>query len=198
MEKLFDPFFSTKFTGRGLGLPVVMGIVKAHEGAVTVESRPGQGATFRVFLPVTAEEPLQARKAEPVVSRAVEEQGLVLLVEDEPMVRNTAQRMLRHIGYEVIEAADGAEAVEVFRQHQEQIRCVLCDLTMPRMDGWETLEALRKLATNIPVILASGYDEARVMAGKHPDQPQVFLHKPYALADLKAALAAALKEPVRA
>ena len=198
IEKLFEPFFSTKFTGRGLGLPVVMGIVKAHEGAVTVESIPGQGATFRVFLPVTAEKPLQPRKAEPVEPVAVEGRGLVLVVEDNTMLRDTAQRMLKHIGYEVIEAADGVEAVEVFRQHQEQIRCVLCDLTMPRMDGWETLEALRKIATDIPVILASGYDEALVMAGDHPEQPHVFLHKPYALADLKAALAAALKGPVRA
>ena len=135
VDKLFDPFFSTKFTGRGLGLPVVMGIVKAHEGAVTVESGSGQGATFRVFLPVTDQKPLQTRKAEPVESRAVEGRGLVLVVEDEPLMRELAEIMLQHIGYEVITAADGVEAREVFQQHKDEIRCVLCDLTMPRY-GW--------------------------------------------------------------
>jgi CheY-like chemotaxis protein len=193
VDKLFDPFFSTKFTGRGLGLPVVMGIVKAHEGAVTVESGSGQGATFRVFLPVTDQKPLQTRKAEPVESRAVEGRGLVLVVEDEPLMRELAEIMLQHIGYEVITAADGVEAREVFQQHKDEIRCVLCDLTMPRMDGWETLEALRRIQPDLAVILASGYAETQVMQGEHPERPQVFLHKPYMSADLGAALAAALK-----
>ena len=80
----------------------------------------------------------------------------------------------------------------MFRQHRDEIRCVLCDLTMPRMDGWETLLALRKLAPDIPVILASGYDEAQVMAGDHPERPQAFLGKPYQLKGLRDAIGRAL------
>ena len=192
LDKVFDPFFSTKFTGRGLGLPVVKGIVMAHEGACAVESESGRGTTFRVYLPVVPGQPPQSHQAARVESGAGRDQGLVLVVEDEPMLRDLTRTVLRDIGYQVVEAADGAEAVAVFREHHDQILCVLCDLTMPGMDGWATLEALRRLRPNVPVILASGYDEAQVMAGDHAERPQAFLHKPYLSADLQAALAAAL------
>jgi CheY-like chemotaxis protein len=88
----------------------------------------------------------------------------------------------------VLAAKDGVEGVEIFRQHQDEIRFVLCDLTMPRMDGWATLAALRRLAPGIPVILASGYDEASVMAGEHPEWPQAFLSKPYGFKELREAI----------
>ncbi|MCX5809739.1 MAG: PAS domain S-box protein, partial [Proteobacteria bacterium] len=191
IENLFDPFFSSKFTGRGLGLPVVLGIVRAHGGAVTVESEPGQGTTFRVFFPVSVEEILRKPHKEVQVPE-MEGGGTVLLVEDEAMVRTMAKRMLTHLGFTVLEAKDGVEAVEVFRQHQNEIRCVLCDLTMPRMNGWETLTALRKLAPDVPVILASGYDKAQVMSGDHPEWPQVFLGKPYRIKELSVAISQAL------
>jgi CheY-like chemotaxis protein len=122
----------------------------------------------------------------------VEAGGTVLLVEDLEMMRTMAAALLTYLGFSVLAAKDGVEAVEVFRRHQGEIRCVLCDLTMPRMGGWETLAALRKLAPGIPVVLASGYDEASVMAGDHPEQPQVFLPKPYQMAALKNALARAM------
>jgi DNA-binding NtrC family response regulator len=118
--------------------------------------------------------------------------GMVLLVEDEEMVRNVARTMLTRLDFRVIEAKDGVEAVEALRQHRDEIRCVLCDLTMPRMDGWQTLKELRKLAPGIPVILASGYGEAQVMAGEHPEQPGVFLKKPYRLKRLGDAIRNAL------
>jgi CheY-like chemotaxis protein len=190
-EKIFDPFFSSKFTGRGMGLAMVMGIIRAHGGVVTVESEPGQGSTFRVFLPVSGEEvPRQLDKAAP--GPEIAGGGTVLLVEDEEMVRNMAAAMLNRLGFSVLVAKDGVEAVQVFRQRQERIRFVLCDLTMPRMNGWETLRALRKLAPGIPVILASGYDKAHVMAGDHPELPQVFLGKPYKLKGLSDAISQAL------
>ena len=109
----------------------------------------------------------------------------MLVVDDEDRLRDMGKTMLTHLGYTVLEARDGVEAVEVFRQHQNEIRCVLSDLTMPRMDGWETLTALRKLSPDIPVILSSGYDEAQVMAGEHPELPDAFLGKPYQLKGLQ-------------
>jgi signal transduction histidine kinase/CheY-like chemotaxis protein len=182
-EKIFDPFFSTKFTGRGLGLSVVLGIVRAHHGAVTVESKPDTGSVFRVFFPVSAEEvSRQPHKA--VQTPETEEGGTVLVVEDEEHVRDMVKTMLIHLGFTVLEARDGIDAVEVFRQHLDEICCVICDLTMPRKDGWETLTALRKLSPTIPVVLTSGYDEAQVMAGEHTEHTNAFLGKPYQLKEL--------------
>jgi signal transduction histidine kinase len=182
-EKIFDPFFSTKFTGRGLGLSVVLGIVRAHHGAVMLESEPDRGSIFRVFFPLSVEEaPDHSDKAAQIL--AVKGGGTVLVVEDGEMVRKMVVAMLTRLGFRVLEAKHGVEAVEIFRHHQEEIRCVLSDLTMPQMDGWETLTALRKLSPGIPVILSSGYDEAHVMAGEHPERPNAFLGKPYHLKEL--------------
>ncbi len=180
-DQLFDPFFSTKFTGRGLGLSVVLGIARSHDGVVTVESKPGQGSIFRVFFPVSLEtvprKPKQA--AFGPLTPNVRRGGTVLVVEDEPVVRKMRAHVLKHSGFTVLEAEDGVAAVEIFRQHGNEIGCVVCDLNMPRMNGWETLTALRQLAPGIGVILASGYSEAQAMAGDHPEQPQAFLHEPY-------------------
>jgi CheY-like chemotaxis protein len=93
--------------------------------------------------------------------------------------------MIEMIGFTVLTAKDGVEAVETFQRHRDDIRCVITDLTMPRMDGWETLTALRRMDPDIPVILASGYDKAQVLSSTNPDRPQGFLSKPYDLNQLR-------------
>lgn len=197
IEKIFEPFFTTRFAGRGLGLPVVLGIVHAHSGGLVVESKRGggSGSAFRVYLPVSAEAVARSANARAPDAAELDEMhwsGTVLLVEDEELLRRTTQTTLTRLGFSVLDAKDGTEAVEMFRQHKDMIRFVLCDLTMPRMSGWDTLAVLQKLAPGVPVILTSGYDEAHVMADGYDERPQGFLGKPYGIDELRDAIHHAL------
>jgi len=186
---IFDPFFTDKFTGRGLGLPVTLGIIKAYGGCITLESEPGKGSTFSVFLPLSPAAVPRKKSLTLVEDPLAPGRHFVLVVEDEDMVRHMMESMLRRIGYEVMAAGSGAEAVDIFRLHQKKIKLVVSDLSMPGMNGWDTLAALRKMRPDIPVILASGYDEAGAMgSGDGSVKPNAFLHKPFLLNELKKAL----------
>ena len=196
IEKLFDPFFSTKFAGRGLGLPVVLGILRAHGAAVTVESELGQGSVFWIFFPQSLE-PLPSQPETGAKALAFEVGGTILLVDDDAILLESTGILIKRMGFTLLTAPDGLEALDVFRSHQGEIRCVITDLTMPRMDGWETLAALRQLEPELPVILTSGYDKAQVLSGSQPDRPQAFLEKPYSLQQLCDALGQALHVALR-
>jgi len=162
LQRIFDPFFSTKFTGRGLGLAAVMGIVESHHGRVRIKTAPGEGSTFRVTFPGVDESADKApRRNSRVGWRG---QGTVLVVEDEEGVREVVSRMLQRLGFQVLEAGDGIEALEVIEQHDGILTAVLLDLSMPRMAGQETLFHLRERTPDLPIVLMSGYTEQEVAA----------------------------------
>lgn len=140
-------------------------------------------------MPVLA---VAAKAAKNTELSKVKDNGTVLLVEDEEAVRKMAGIMLTQIGYKVLAAKDGFDAVEALRQHKDKISCVLCDLTMPGMDGWETKAALNKIAPSVPVVITSGYDQDLAMAGRSPGFPQHFLSKPYQLKELGDAIRRAM------
>jgi PAS domain S-box-containing protein len=172
----FEPFFTTKGTaqGAGLGLAMVYGIVRQSGGAVTLDSAPGAGTRVRVHLPRG-----DASAPPPAPQRAEPSRGLVLLVEDEPRVRAQAQRLLRRAGYDVVEAADGAEGKQRFAERQHEITVVVSDVVMPIVGGVEMVVALRAQRPDLPVVFVSGYtaEEQDLPVGERT----MFLTKPYTI-----------------
>ncbi len=186
LAKIYDPFYSIHTIGRGLGLSATLGLVRAHHGVITVDSVLGAGTTFRVYFPLS-DLPVPAatmrRPSAPPLPTAPRGRT-VLVVEDDASLRSTVRLALEIEGFPVLEAADGVEAMALFPLHQAAIGCVLCDVMMPRMNGWETLGALRKFSSDLPIIIVSGYSETHLNSEAGPQPPHLFMPKPYALAEL--------------
>jgi two-component system, cell cycle sensor histidine kinase and response regulator CckA len=189
LSRIFDPFFSTKFTGRGLGLAAVMGIVRSHNGLIRVRTAPGEGTTFRVLFPAVAG---AARKIGKATAERSDWQGsgTILVVEDEEGVREVAERILQEIGFQTIGADDGRRALEIMEEVGDSVTAVLLDLSMPRMGGAETFRRLRASRPELPILMMSGYTEQVVAPQFSGSGPGItgFLQKPFLAEDLIAVL----------
>ena len=204
INRIFDPFFTSKFTGRGLGMSVVHGIVKGHGGAITIQSEPGKGTTIAVYFPVSHEtrngrqETLtQASVNETQTDRISESKKLsFLVVDDEQQVRELMVEILNLLGHKTFSAADGKEAIEIFNNNPD-IDIIALDLTMPEMNGVETFQQMIQIKPDVKVILCSGYSpegkyEVRFTKGCIP---AAFLKKPYGLSALKSAICQVIQGP---
>jgi PAS domain S-box-containing protein len=172
--RIFDPFFSTKFTGRGLGLAAAMGIARAHHGAIHVETEAGRGSRFELLLPATPPQAAQLTGTSPQTAART-----ILVVDDEDIVRRTTRAVLERKGYRVLLAENGQQAVEMFREHAPEISLVLLDLTMPVMGGEEAVRYLHAIRHDVPILVSSGYNESEVVRRFAGSRVAGFARKPY-------------------
>ena len=183
-QRIFEPFFTTKEMGKGagLGLATVYGIIRGHKGMINVYSEKGQGSTFNIYLPASEQE---ETKSEAPISKIQKNSGAILLVDDDKMIRDVTGAMLTRLGYQVMTAPSGEEAVAIYRANRERIDLVIVDMIMPEMGGGEIIDKLRTINPEAKIILSSGYSlngEAKDIMDR--GGAQAFIQKPFQIQEL--------------
>ena len=186
LSRIFDPFFTTKFTGRGLGLAAVLGIVRAHSGGITVASTPGEGTEMSIFLPVCEDGEIPGEKDS--LHSVNDGNGRILLVDDEDSVRSVTGKILHKLGYEVVYACNGREAVELVSENREGFHCIIMDFTMPVMDGFEAFEKINEIDPEARIIISSGFARDEVLKKFSGKKHAGILHKPYSIDEVSLAV----------
>jgi PAS domain S-box-containing protein len=188
VRRIFEPFYTTKFTGRGLGMSAVLGIITSHQGVLQLSSEPGIGTTFKVYLPAQGGDPDQEVPVLEATREPWQGGGRILLVEDEGQLRLVARALMEDFGFVVVEAANGREALELYQGNPAAIDLVVTDVGMPIMDGYDLVLELKKLDPELPILISSGFGDADVGTKLAGTRVAGMISKPYSAGQLREAL----------
>lgn len=193
-QRLFEPFYTTKFSGRGLGMSATLGIITAHKGALQFSSELGKGTTFKVFLPISLNVPAENHPAKHVASSVPwQGGGTILLAEDDEQVRSLTKIMLEELGFAVIEAADGKTALELYRKNAAEISLVITDIGMPFIDGFTLFRELKMIKPDLPIIISSGFGDISVTTRIPREEIAGLVCKPFNFDHLREVMKSALQ-----